>query len=87
MKIAAVSLHAATSQCSWAHAGPDLTNPAPGYRHHVDGALYGIGSGGYSWASAVNGSDGLHLGFYMTWLIPSGAYYRVYGFQLRCLSE
>ncbi|WP_294598404.1 hypothetical protein [uncultured Rikenella sp.] len=61
--------------------------PAPGYRHRDTSALDGVGSNGYSWSSTVCGTDGMHVGFGMTWLNPSSAHNRVYGFQLRCLSE
>ncbi|WP_300744568.1 hypothetical protein [uncultured Rikenella sp.] len=29
----------------------------------------------------------MHLNFSVTWLYPSDAYYRAYGFPLRCLSH
>ena len=61
--------------------------PAPGYRSRDTGALYDVGTSGYSWASTVNGSLGMHLNFYVTWLGPSSAGNRGYGFPLRCLSE
>ncbi|WP_298081259.1 hypothetical protein [uncultured Rikenella sp.] len=61
--------------------------PAPGYRSRDTGALSNVGSYGCSWASTVSGTGGMSLGFYVTWLYPSNAYYRAYGFQLRCLSE
>ena len=38
-------------------------------------------------ATAVSGTNGMHLSFNVTWLYPSGADSRAYGFQLRCLSE
>ncbi|WP_294600817.1 hypothetical protein [uncultured Rikenella sp.] len=61
--------------------------PAPGYRNRDTGALGRVGYGGYSWSSTVSGSNGMHLDFYVTWLNPSYANYRAYGFLLRCLSE
>ena len=60
--------------------------PAPGFRDRANGALSSI-SLGYSWASAIRGTSGMNLHFSMTSLNPSNAYSRVYGFQLRCLSE
>ena len=60
---------------------------APGYRSRDTGALNGVGSNGYSWASTVSGTNGMYLGFDVTWLHPSNAGSRAYGFQLRCLSE
>ncbi|WP_297832457.1 hypothetical protein [uncultured Rikenella sp.] len=61
--------------------------PAPGYRHRDTGALWNVGSLGYSWASTVSGANGMTLNFYVAWLYPSNAGNRAYGFQLRCLSE
>ncbi|WP_300829260.1 hypothetical protein [uncultured Rikenella sp.] len=65
--------------------------PAPGFR---DGGIYGrlgalthVGYGGYSWASTVSSTDGMHLYFHVTWLYPGFANGRGYGFQLRCLSH
>ncbi|WP_300646620.1 hypothetical protein [uncultured Rikenella sp.] len=46
-----------------------------------------VGLSGYSWSSAVSGTNGMHLGFNVGWLGPSSAGRRAYGFQLRCLSE
>ncbi|WP_297626669.1 hypothetical protein [uncultured Rikenella sp.] len=46
-----------------------------------------ISGNGYSWASTVSGTNGMYLGFYVTWLNPSIADGHAYGFQLRCLSE
>ncbi len=61
--------------------------PAPGFRLSASGALNSVGYNGYSWASTVSGTNGMHLSFNVTWLYPSSAYYRAYGFPLRCLSE
>ncbi|WP_304708461.1 hypothetical protein [uncultured Rikenella sp.] len=60
---------------------------APGYRYHADGALNGVGNGGYSWASMISSTNGMLLGFGVTWLYPIGANNRAHGFPLRCLSE
>ncbi|WP_304708326.1 hypothetical protein [uncultured Rikenella sp.] len=49
--------------------------------------MTGIGNVGYSWSSSVNGTNGMYLSFYTTWLNPSLAHNRSYSFQLRCLSE
>ena len=62
-------------------------NPAPGYRYRDTGALSSVGDGGYSWASTVGGTNGLHLRLTMTWLNPSSAGTRASSFPLRCLSE
>ncbi|WP_300728661.1 hypothetical protein [uncultured Rikenella sp.] len=60
--------------------------PTPGLLSDVSGIVI-VGGNGYSWSSATNGIYGIRLDFDMTWLGPSLAYRRVYGFQLRCLSE
>ncbi|WP_300829057.1 hypothetical protein [uncultured Rikenella sp.] len=46
-----------------------------------------VGNHGFSWSSTVSGTNGMYLNFFVTWLGPSSAYYRAYGFQLRCLSD
>ncbi len=61
--------------------------PAPGVREKATGTPTEVGYGGYSWSSTVSGINGLDLNFYVTWLNPSTANSRGYGFQLRCLSE
>ncbi|WP_297829298.1 hypothetical protein [uncultured Rikenella sp.] len=63
--------------------------PAPGYRHRDTGALLGVSKYGYSWSSAVSttSTSGLSLSFNVAWLNTSYTDLRVYGFQLRCLSE
>ncbi len=61
---------------------------APGYRSNGNaGTLGGVGNYGYNWTSMVNGTNGMNLSFHVTWLNPGGAYYRSYGYLLRCLSE
>ena len=59
---------------------------APGDRNRDTGALNNVGNNGYSWASTVSGTNGMNLNFNVTWLNPSNANNRAYGFQLRCLS-
>ncbi|WP_294599522.1 hypothetical protein [uncultured Rikenella sp.] len=66
---------------------PYTGGTAPGYRYRADGVQRGVGAGGYSWSSTVSGTNGMGLGFHVTWLGPSGSDYRAHGFQLRCLSE
>ncbi len=61
--------------------------PAPGCRERADGAPGNVGLHGFSYSSSVSGSSGVYLGFHVTGLAPSDAYYRAYGLQLRCLSE
>ncbi|WP_297830855.1 hypothetical protein [uncultured Rikenella sp.] len=46
-----------------------------------------VSGNGYSWASTVSDTDGMHLSFSMAWLDPCTANSRGYSFQLRCLSE
>ncbi|WP_300828332.1 hypothetical protein [uncultured Rikenella sp.] len=65
----------------------DQQHPAPDYRHRDAGSLYYVGTNGYSWASAVNGSSGMYLSFHITGLYTSRTDSRGYGLQLRCLSE
>ncbi|WP_304708320.1 hypothetical protein [uncultured Rikenella sp.] len=63
------------------------TLPAPGYRRRDTGALLSVGNDGYSWTSTVTDTDGMRLGFSVTWFDSSSTGSRAYGFQLRCLSE
>ncbi|WP_300729143.1 hypothetical protein [uncultured Rikenella sp.] len=64
---------------------------APGHRGSGEGALWGVGIGGYNWSSTSYDSGdryrGVLLHYYATYLNPSDVYLRAYGFQLRCLSE
>ncbi|WP_300829596.1 hypothetical protein [uncultured Rikenella sp.] len=68
---------------------------APGYRNFGRGGGEGIarniGNSGFSWSSTSYDSDdhypGMYLNFSVTYLNPSHASNRAYGFQLRCLSE
>ena len=62
-------------------------SPAPGYRRYASGETGSFGNAGYSWSSATYGIYGLDLNFFVTWFYAGGAYYRAYGFQLRCLAE
>ncbi len=64
-----------------------LLGPAPGYRNYNTGAPVNVGNYGFNWSSTVSGAYGMNLGFYATWLDPSYADNRGYGFPLRCLSE
>ncbi len=65
--------------------------PAPGFRDSGNltqwGGLMYVGTNGYSWASTVKDTDGMNLGFGVTWLVSSCPSGHAYGFQLRCLSE
>ncbi|WP_294596468.1 hypothetical protein [uncultured Rikenella sp.] len=51
------------------------------------GGLAYVGAYGYSWASTVNGANGMYMAAYVTWLEPCSISFRGFGFQLRCLSE
>ncbi len=61
--------------------------PAPGNRTHSLGALYNVGHHGFGWSATTEGGDGLDLNFDSEYLGGGDAHHRVYGFQLRCLSE
>ncbi|WP_300829576.1 hypothetical protein [uncultured Rikenella sp.] len=63
------------------------TLPAPGYRACGAGTQSSVGNDGYSWTSTVTDTDGIRLGFSVTWFDSSSTGSRAYGFQLRCLSE
>ncbi|WP_294599947.1 hypothetical protein [uncultured Rikenella sp.] len=66
-------------------------HPAPGVRDagnygRLGGLMY-VGRHGYSWSSAVSGTNGVFLDFNTQYLNPSYVDYRGHGFPLRCLSE
>ncbi|WP_297628180.1 hypothetical protein [uncultured Rikenella sp.] len=61
--------------------------PAPGYRDRGEGALWSVGSHGYSWAAGVSGIYGMRMRFDMTNTGPHTTTDRGYCLQLRCLSE
>ena len=65
--------------------------PAPGYRDAVStrgfGGLRDVGSRGYSWSSAITGSDAHFLYFYYYGVYPQYGTYRADGLPLRCLQE
>ncbi|WP_300728666.1 hypothetical protein [uncultured Rikenella sp.] len=63
------------------------SNTASGFRNSSSGALSNVGNDGFSYSSSVSGSNGVYLGFNVTYLNPSRANSRAYGLQLRCLSE
>ncbi len=67
---------------------PAAFYPAPGSRASGSGALWSVGSYGYSWTSFTSDSYyGYHLDFRYTRIYPSTTTYRANGFQLRCLQE
>ncbi len=61
--------------------------PAPGFRGHGEGAPNGMGSGGYSWSSAVSDLNATYLNFHATGFYPSYVNHRAIGFQLHCRTE
>ena len=67
--------------------GSSTERHPPGYRGYTLGESGSGGYHGFNWSSTVSNTDGTGLGFDMTWLNPSYASSRAYGFQLRCLSE
>ncbi|WP_294597856.1 hypothetical protein [uncultured Rikenella sp.] len=66
---------------------PNTDYPAPGWRGHTTGTLWGICTLGYSYSTATSNTNGIVLDFDTEHLYPSGTTYRACGFQLRCLSE
>ncbi|WP_294599130.1 hypothetical protein [uncultured Rikenella sp.] len=46
-----------------------------------------VGYSGYSWSSAISGTNGVFLDFSTQHLNPGYVRNRGYGLQLRCLSE
>ncbi|WP_304708629.1 hypothetical protein [uncultured Rikenella sp.] len=66
--------------------------PAPGYRDYgrtgYEGVAGNVGGEGTVWSASVpSGTQGMNSNFHVSWLYPSNANYRGYGFLLRCLSE
>lgn len=57
-----------------------------GYRHHINGTVLYVGSGGNYWSSTVSGAGSRHLEFNG---IGAGmdSYHRAYGFSIRCLKD
>ncbi len=61
--------------------------PAAGGRSANDDTLYYVGRNGYSWSSAITGSNAHFLLFYYGGVYPQDYGSRAYGLQLRCLQE
>jgi hypothetical protein len=57
-----------------------------GRRDDSDGTLDGVGSDGYYWSDAVNGTYARFLGFGSSYAYM-GSYYRAIGFSVRCLKD
>ncbi len=51
------------------------------------GTLNYVGNSGYCWTSTISSTNGMNLGFNVTWLNLSDASTHASGFLLRCLSE
>ncbi|WP_299457391.1 hypothetical protein [uncultured Rikenella sp.] len=62
-------------------------HPAPGVRGSTSGMLELVGTGSASWSVSVSDTNGINLGFGVTWLILNDANARGHGLPLRCLSE
>ncbi len=63
---------------------------AAGYRAPADGALGGVGSGGYYWSSSPSSSTdvfAVYLSFTNGRVIPVGHRSRAYGFSVRCVRD
>jgi uncharacterized protein (TIGR02145 family) len=63
-----------------------LKLPVAGRRDDSDGTLDGVGSDGYYWSDAVNGTYARFLGFGSSYAYM-GSYYRAIGFSVRCLKD
>ncbi|WP_300728663.1 hypothetical protein [uncultured Rikenella sp.] len=46
-----------------------------------------VGSGSASWSASISDTNGINLGFGVTWLVLNDATARGFGLPLRCLSE
>jgi len=72
-------------------AGEIFGCAAPGFRdagyYGRLGTLMSVGLDGYSWSSAVSGTNGVFLYFDAQHFNPSHVGFHGHGFQLRCLSE
>jgi hypothetical protein len=70
-------------------ANESATFPASGYRYDVDGALDGVGYGGYYWSSSVSGASGAYgLHFFSDEVGPASNFvYRAIGLSVRCVQE
>jgi uncharacterized protein (TIGR02145 family) len=64
-----------------------LKLPLAGNRNHSSGSLYGQGGSGNYWSSSPSGTNAFYLYFTSTGVNPAGAYYRAYGFSVRCLKD
>lgn len=64
---------------------------APGYRDYgrtgYEGELRNVGNEGSVWSGSFSGINGQYLNFNSTWLNPSNANNRAFGFQVRCLQH
>lgn len=72
---------------SYETGGVNAWYPAAGYRAHSTGNLGAVGNEGSLWSGSIGTTNSRYLNFGATWLNPSGSYYRVRGFQVRCIQE
>ena len=62
--------------------------PASGQRYLSTGQFYVVGSHGYTWMSTPYSATYAYLlAFYSGVVLPNYAYYRSYGFPVRCIIE
>lgn len=66
--------------------GINLVLPAAGFRSYSSGASYNQGSYGYYWSSSVSGTSARNV-YFLSGTVYGGAYYRAYGFSVRCVQE
>ena len=62
--------------------------PFAGYRYYSSAGVLSQGSYGSYWSSSRNNTNyAYYLSFYSTALNPQNAYYRAYGFSVRCFKN
>ena len=61
--------------------------PAGGFRDRTTAMLNTMGSYGHCWSAAASNFNAIYLHFTITSITPSNAYYRAYGFPIRCVQE
>ena len=74
-----------SNNAAGAFASP-LKLPVAGNRTYSDGTLIGVGSYGYYWSSAVDGTNARNLYFYSS-IANMGSNLRAYGLSVRCLKD
>lgn len=61
--------------------------PAEGFRDRTTAMLNTVGSYGHCWSAGSSNFNAFYLHFTITSITPSNAYYRAYGFSVRCIQE